>query len=88
MEPIHEAAIDGDLERVKRFIKENAALLEVVSGEIDFHIPQRATPLLYACAEDHLPVIEWLIDQGADIRAADDKGRDVLSWPVAEVDLV
>ena len=49
MEPIHEAAFDGDLERVKRLIKENAALREVVSGQVH--------RLLHACAEDHPPVI-------------------------------
>ena len=37
------------------------------------------TPLMYATANGHLPVVEYLVEKGADVEAKDDVS-DVIVW--------
>ncbi|CAE7939951.1 ANKRD50, partial [Symbiodinium necroappetens] len=38
------------------------------------------TPLHAASAEGQKPVVEWLLEQGADLRAVDEDGRTAREW--------
>ena len=60
--PIHEAARDGDLTRVKQLIGEDPKL---VHAEDDHHF----TPLHWAAANGHKDVMKFLLDRGADANA-------------------
>lgn len=68
---IHQAAQQGDLERVKALIKENHALLEVRNSE-------NLTPLILSSIHGHKEVVEFLIGKGADIHAGDNEGSNAL----------
>ena len=39
-----------------------------------------STPLLYAAEKGHLPVMEYLVENGADMEAKDKTVHDVISW--------
>ena len=57
--PVHAAAIDGDVQRVAKLLALNAAL-------IDTRDERGMTPLALAAWYDHIDLVEFLIDQGAD----------------------
>ena len=82
--PIHEAVVQGRLDEVKRLILGNSALLEARTNN-SMPIPGarclldlQSTPLLIAAATNDGRMLEWLIDQGADIQARNDYGNDAL----------
>ena len=65
---LHQAALIGELEEVKRLISNGA----VISQYDDWHLPPRNwTPLHYAAAGGNLSVIVYLIQSGADVLATD-----------------
>lgn len=65
---LHQAALIGELEEVKRLIFNGAA----ISQYDDWHLPPRNwTPLHYAAAGGNLSVIVYLIQSGADVLATD-----------------
>jgi ankyrin repeat protein len=65
--PVHVAARDGDLARVKGLIVGDPRLVNAT----DEH---RFTPLHWAAANGHLDVMVFLIDHGADANARNDSG--------------
>ena len=69
----YDAAVkDGDLHEVKRWIKQDASLLERsdASGNL---------PLFIATHNGQEKVVECLLDHGADLHATDDRdGRNAL----------
>ena len=38
------------------------------------------TPLMYAVESGRLPVVEYLLEKGADMEARDGEVSDVISW--------
>jgi len=73
--PIFDAARNGDLEQVERYIEED--------GHVDIKDESRSTPLIAACWDGHLEVVELLVESGADIDAQYSAGNTpliVASW--------
>ena len=64
--PLHDAARDGDLEKVRALIGEGA--------EIDASGEKGETPLILAILEGHADVAELLIAHGADVMARNERG--------------
>jgi ankyrin repeat protein len=71
---IHEAAQEGDLEKVKALLKSHPRLV--------FSKANGGTPLHYAAAHDHKDVAEVLLAYKADVNARDDDGLTPLFWAV------
>jgi len=70
MAPIHDAAIDGDLDDVMRLVQEEPGLVNSAD-----HLRMGKTPLQLACITSQMEVACFLLDQGADINA-----RDACGW--------
>ncbi len=69
--PVHEAAREGDLMRVERLIRDDPTLIRSRDA-------LNSTPLDWAAFRGHRDVMVFLLDQGADPNAADDRGRTPL----------
>ena len=65
--PLHDAASDGNLEKVRVLIGEGGA-------EIDAPGENGETPLILAILEGHADVAELLIAHGADVMARNERG--------------
>ena len=59
-EPIHRAAYDGDLEKVKEIIERSP-------DQINIQDSQGFTPLHLASGKGHFEIVEFLLNHGADI---------------------
>jgi ankyrin repeat protein len=70
---IHDAARNGDLEKVEALLKANPDL--VSSNDTNGR-----TPLFYAVTARHKDVMKLLLASKADVNAKDDGGRTVLHW--------
>ena len=68
---LHLAAWRGDLPEVQRIITEHPALMELSDGA-------NRSPLLLAAERGHTAMVEWLLDQGADMEAQAMNGWDAL----------
>ncbi|XP_030754592.1 ankyrin repeat domain-containing protein 49-like [Sitophilus oryzae] len=62
---ILEAAEKGDLETIKALLNEDKTLISTVDKD-------KYTPLHRACYSNHLEVVKYLVEQGADISAKTD----------------
>jgi len=69
---IHDAATSGDLQAVKKLIGEDPQLLE---GRDD----RGNTPLLVAALEGRIEIFQYLIDNGADLKAVNNRGSSALN---------
>ncbi|KAF8251931.1 hypothetical protein K440DRAFT_637146 [Wilcoxina mikolae CBS 423.85] len=69
--PIHEASLNGHLEVVKALVAHGA--LYDVQSRIDLE-----SPLLDAVENGHVPVVQYLLELGADPRKRDRQGRSCL----------
>jgi ankyrin repeat protein len=69
-EPLHDAARDGDVEKVSALVNEGAAM--DVPGD------NGETPLIFAILSGQRAVVGLLIDKGADIRARNSGGFTAL----------
>ena len=85
MAPIHDAVIDGDLDQVKRLTTADPALVNQGSdhwGEvvgIYGYLGALITPLhLASMRSNHLEMVTYLLDHGADIHSKDAEGKDAL----------
>jgi TonB family protein len=72
--PIHEAARNGDLERVKMLLKDTP---ELVSSKDDLSA-YGYTPLHWAASKDHKDVVEFLLANDAEVNVRDNHGSTPL----------
>ena len=70
--PIHEAAYEGDLEKVKEIIEKDPS-------QINIQDMGGFTPLQLASGKGHIKVVEYLLEHGASIELGDDMGDRPLS---------
>lgn len=68
---IHEAATEGNLEQVKNLLSADNSFLNTVDD-------RGRTPLHHAAGNNHLDIIRYLLDSGANIEAADSRGNTPL----------
>lgn len=74
--PIHDAARDGNLVRVKALLKSNPKLLDSRDGGGE-------TPLHWAAFWGRVEVANFLLARGADLHARDHSGRTPLDYAIA-----
>ena len=67
---IHQAALDGQLDQVKRLLSEGF--------DIDLKDADGRTPLMYASFNGHKEIIKLLIEKGANVNLGDRYGRTAL----------
>ncbi len=72
---IHEAVKTGDLQKVQELIKNDPDLVNLkdISGR---------TPLHWAARNDHLNIVKFLVNNGADVNAEDNQGISPLFYSV------
>ncbi len=73
---IHDAAMNGDLAKVRALLERNPALLEARDDG------ENVTPLAYAAGFGHMEVLEYLVARGADVNARDPRGLTALHLTV------
>lgn len=61
---LHEFIVDGDLDKVKVLIEQDSTLLELKDRS-------GSTPLIKACQNGNIVMVNFLIDNGADVNASD-----------------
>ena len=71
--PVHDAAIDGNVDLVLSLIEADPSMLEI-RNEIG------ASPLYYAASEGHLELTNKLIALGAEVTVATNDGLTPLHW--------
>ena len=76
--PLHEAALQGDVESIEAALQEGA--------DIEEFSPDGATPLTLATSKGHYDAIEKLLASGANIDAASTKGPTALMISVRKQD--
>ena len=69
---IHDAARNGDLEKVKTLVKDNPSLVFSKDNA------NGGTPLHWATANDHKEVVQFLLANNADVNAKDNAGQTPL----------
>ena len=69
LEPIHKAAIDGDVGRVRALLNAGAAIDARAEGDMDKNTFYEVTPLHFAVFHGHLAVVKLLLGRGAGIDA-------------------
>ncbi|MBP1634624.1 MAG: uncharacterized protein H6Q10_1198 [Acidobacteria bacterium] len=74
---IHEAAKNGDLQRVQALVAADPALVHAESQ------PNRKAPLHYAAEAGRLEVVRFLLDQGAQVSRPNIAGETPLHYAVA-----
>jgi len=65
-------SIDGDLEAMQHMFTHGAV------GDIDCQDQWGSTPLMHAAFRKHIPIVQWLLTNGADINKQDYRGITVL----------
>jgi ankyrin repeat protein/L-ascorbate metabolism protein UlaG (beta-lactamase superfamily) len=73
---IHDAALAGDLQKVKALLAEDPALLDAEKA------PNRKTPLHYAAQGGHKDVVEFLLDRGAQVSRPNIDGETPLHYAI------
>src|SRR6185312_8461130 len=76
---IHLACLDGDLDKVKILVKANPKLVfSTISTNDTYWARYGFTPLLCAAEKGHKDVVEFLLQNKADIKAKSDSGWTAL----------
>jgi len=84
MTTLHRAAQDGDVERVRQQLAAGKADVNVRVRSNERRSPEwGSTPLHYAVRDGHADVVKLLIDNGADVNAANDRGVTPLHRAIA-----
>ncbi|MFC1502553.1 ankyrin repeat domain-containing protein [bacterium] len=73
---IHDAARQGDLDKVKELVSKNPASVNETTA-------RGMTPLHSACAGRHFEIVEYLITKGADVNALNDSHNSPLQYAAA-----
>ncbi len=73
---LSDAANDGDLETVKKILS------KPIHPDINDE-DEGLTPLEWAADDGHLDVVEYLLQQGADLHHKDKEGRTSLMWAIS-----
>ncbi|KAI9769611.1 MAG: hypothetical protein M1839_003613 [Geoglossum umbratile] len=73
--PLHRAAINGNMNRVAKLLAS--------SWPVDVRDRSGMTPLQHAFYRGHAPVVELLVDEGADTSFATTPGNGALQWAEA-----
>lgn len=73
---IHDAALKGDLQRVRALLAQDPALLDAEKA------PNRKTPLHYAAQGGHKDVVAFLLDKGAQVSRPNIAGETPLHYAV------
>lgn len=84
--PIHQAAIRGDIEGLKRELAAGVPVDQPVRGGEEWH--QGSTPLMWATRAGTLEAVEFLISQGARARLGSTDGTTALMLATAARDHV
>ena len=71
-EPLHEAAKEGDLKKVKRLIADGS--------DVNVKAGNGATPLHYAADRGHIDIVEMHISKGANVNAINEAGMRPLMF--------
>lgn len=75
--PIFKLAYEGNLEKIKELINKSKDLLSTKTSD--------GCPLLFfVAAHDHLDIVKWLCDNGADLYEKDKYGNTVFHYAAAE----
>jgi len=88
MAPIHDAAMEGDIEEVIRLVEADPRGMVLESTESVYGW----TPLHCAIAGDYTekraPVVSYLLHQGAKVNARDNNGYTALHWSTLDFGVV
>lgn len=76
MTALHEAARNGDIERLKSLL-DNGADVNAKDEK------NGAAPLHYAAGHGHARAVKLLLDKGAEVNARDNTGSTPLHWAAA-----
>ena len=74
---IHDAALKGDLDQVRALVLRDPSLVNAEKA------PNAKTPLHYAAQEGHVPVVAFLLDQGAQVNRPNIAGETPLHYAVS-----
>jgi ankyrin repeat protein/L-ascorbate metabolism protein UlaG (beta-lactamase superfamily) len=73
---IHDAAMKGDLQKVKALLAQDSRLLDAENE------PSKKTPLHYAAQGGHRDVVEFLLDKGAQVSRPNIAGETPLHYAI------
>jgi ankyrin repeat protein len=77
--PIHEAAANGDISNVKKYLESGVKL----NSDYDIKKTYGGNPLFSAVFNGHNAIIELLISKGADVNSTDINGETPLDWAIS-----
>ena len=77
--PIHEAAANGDISNVKKYLDLGIKL----NSNYDIKKTYGGNPLFSAVFNGHDEIVELLISRGADVNSTDINGETPLDWAIS-----
>ena len=77
--PIHEAAANGDISNVKKYLESGVKL----NSDYDIKKTYGGNPLFSAVFNGHDEIVELLILKGADVNSTDINGETPLDWAIS-----
>ena len=78
--PVHEAAADGDISAVMKYLDSGIQL----SSNYDIKKTYGGNPLFSAVFNGHNDIVKLLISKGADINSTDINGETPLDWAISK----
>ena len=79
-DPIHTAAQEGDLGKVRELLDATPTLVNAARAD-------GLTPLMLAVQKEDLPMVSLLLRKGAGVNAQDKEGRTSLHWAAVQGNL-
>ena len=76
---IHEAAANGDISNVKKYLESGVKL----NSDYDIKKTYGGNPLFSAVFNGHNEIVELLISKGADVNSTDINGETPLDWAIS-----
>jgi ankyrin repeat protein len=88
MTPLHRAARDGNIEKLRELLEQGGADVNAQVRSKEERSPEwGSTPLHYAVRDGHIDVVRLLIEKGADVNAANDRGVTPLHRAIYNVQI-